>query len=229
MKIKSLFAGDLPKLVVFDLDGTLIDSVPDITVAIDKMLVARGYQPAGEGNVRNWVGNGAKTLVKRALSFAGVQSDPGQPAFEAAFNDYQNFYKEKYCERSTIYEGVKEALDAFKALQIPMAVATNKGKHLAEPILEAIGLASYFEAIIGGDCLPRRKPHPDALLHIAETLGIAPEQSLMVGDSKNDVGAARAARYKVVCYKHGYNYGEDVALVAPDMLFDRMDEIVAGE
>ncbi|HET8706621.1 MAG TPA: phosphoglycolate phosphatase [Pseudomonadales bacterium] len=227
MKIKNLFDGDLPKLVVFDLDGTLIDSVPDITVAIDKMLTSRGYSAAGEENVRNWVGNGAKTLVKRALRYANVESDPGQPEFDEAFDAYQAFYKEKYCERSTVYQGVKETLDAFKAQQIPMAVATNKGKHLAQPILEAIGLAPYFETVIGGDCLPRRKPHPDALLHIAELLGVAPEQSLMVGDSKNDVGAARAAGYKVVCYKHGYNYGEDVALVAPDLLFDQMDEIVS--
>lgn len=227
MKIQSLFNGELPQLVVFDLDGTLIDSVPDISIAIDRMLAKRGFSEAGEANVRNWVGNGAKTLVKRALRFAGVDAEPDQPEFESAFNDYQRFYKEKYCDLSTLYSGVVETLEAFKAREIPMAVATNKGKHLAQPILEAIGIAQYFEMVIGGDCLPRRKPHPDGLLHIAEQLGVAPERSLMVGDSKNDVGAARAARYKVVCYKHGYNYGEDVALVAPDLLFDQMAEIIA--
>lgn len=226
MKIKELFSGELPQLVIFDLDGTLVDSVPDICVAIDRMLLGRGHIPAGENNVRNWVGNGATTLVKRALRHAGENWEPDHEEFKAAFSAYQQYYKEKVCEHSSVYAGVIPALNALKAEAVPMAVVTNKGKSIAEPLLKEIGLAPYFQMVLGGDCMPRRKPHPDALLHVAEVLGAAPENCLMVGDSKNDVGAARAAGFKVVCYKHGYNYGEDIALVAPDRVFDRMDEII---
>ena len=188
--------------IFFDLDGTLVDSVPDLTVAVDAMLRQLGLPPRGEDKVRQWVGNGAEKLIRRALADdeAGEApdelADQARPLFFAA-------YREHICVYSRLYPGVVDGLGALYAEGLRLACVTNKRAELALPLLETIGIGHFFDTVIGGECTPRHKPAPDALLLAAERLQVDIDRGLMVGDSVNDVGAARNAGCPVVCVPYG--------------------------
>jgi phosphoglycolate phosphatase len=226
--VRSLFSGGMPKAALFDLDGTLVDSARDLTLAVDAMLAAMGRPAAGEDNVRSWIGNGANMLVRRAL--AGT-SDPATVALvpEAVAVQAQLSFRDAYARvngrAAVLYPFVVEALDTWAALGIRMAVVTNKPRPFAEPLLHGLGIADRFVLVIGGECLPQKKPHPQPLLHAAAELGVEPADCLMVGDSSNDVGAAHAAGMRVICRRGGYNHGEDIALSRPDAVFDCFTEL----
>lgn len=224
--MKSLFQGRYPQAVLFDLDGTLVDSVPDLTQAVDRMLVAFGMPAAGESAVRQWVGNGAQMLVKRAL--AGQLTVPEQE--DARFNDaYQlflQFYAESTADKSVLYPGVLECLQKLKALQIKMAVVTNKPMQFTTPMLAGFAIDAYFDVVLGGDSLAVKKPAPEPLWQAMKKLDVDVADTLMVGDSVNDLQAARAAGCPVVCVPYGYNHGEDIADSKPDLLVERLDQLI---
>ncbi|AUM13799.1 phosphoglycolate phosphatase [Ketobacter alkanivorans] len=229
IKLTGHFQGHLPQLIAFDLDGTLVDSVPDIAAATDRMLVALGHPAAGEQRVRSWVGNGAGLLVKRALA------DSYDPAAVAAVSDaefdpamaaFREYYAEENGRLTRLYAGVSDVLNAFYDLGVPMAVITNKPKIFADPLLAELDIARYFELVLGGECLPQKKPHPMPLEQASRQFGVSSARSLMVGDSRNDVEAAKAAGWVSAALTYGYNHGEPVANSEPDWLLDDFRELI---
>ena len=226
--ITSLFDGELPEFVGFDLDGTLVDSVPDITLAVDRMLVAMEMIPAGEWKVRSWVGNGAAKLVQRALADAldEVEENLNADFFQQGMEHFQHFYGEVNGQFSQLYPGVSEVLEALSVAQVPMAIITNKPKHFADPLLEHLDIAGYFELVVGGECLPQKKPDPMPLLHCCDFFQVEPTRCLMIGDSRSDIEAAKAAGFRSVAMTYGYNHDEPVANTDPDWLVSDFRELL---
>ncbi|GGY34802.1 phosphoglycolate phosphatase 1 [Bacterioplanes sanyensis] len=213
-----------PQAVLFDLDGTLIDSVPDLTQAIDAMLQHLGNAAAGEEKVSHWVGNGADALVRRALcdgdENAAMALTPEQVEGPRALFDQA--YLQTLQHASGVYPGVE---DCLQALPVPMALVTNKPRCFTEPLLESLGWSSRFAVVVCGDDLAEKKPHPAQLWAACECLGVAPEQALMVGDSRNDIQAAKAAGMACAAVSYGYNHGEDIAISEPDWLLDDLRQL----
>ncbi|MFZ0497596.1 MAG: phosphoglycolate phosphatase [Steroidobacteraceae bacterium] len=192
-----------PALVIFDLDGTLIDSAPDLAAAINTMLAGYGREPLAVAEVRRMVGDGVAMLVARAL--AARDCEPEDPA--AAERSFTRHYESNATSLTTVFPGAVRALQALSAAGIALAVCTNKPARLAAGILDSLGLAGYFARVIGGDSLPFRKPDPRMLLSLLEAFGVGPEGSLLVGDSEVDAATARAAGMPFVLMKHGYRRG----------------------
>lgn len=209
--------GFLPKLVMFDLDGTLVDSAADIAVALNRALADLALPGVEEWQVREWVGRGAGRLVQRALLHL-LPAAPHNEWHERLLARFLAHYGEHVCARSTIYPGGRELLAACRAQGIALACVTNKPYALARDLLAALGTLEQFDLLLGGDSLPHKKPHPGALLHCLRHFELTPDQALMVGDSRNDVEAARAAGVRVAAVTFGYNHGEPVAASRPDWL-----------
>ena len=222
-----LLAGRLPRLVMFDLDGTLVDSVPDLAAAVDAMLLSLGRSPAGSEQVRNWVGNGARVLVRRALAgdlqHEGVAEADAEQALEVFLAAYANSHG-----LSAIYPGVRETLKWLKQQGIEMALITNKPERFVGPLLDDLRIGRYFRWIIGGDTLPQQKPDPTALLHVLKMAGVSPGEALFVGDSRSDVLASKAAGVACVAMSYGYNHGRPIAEESPALVIDDLRELLPG-
>jgi len=226
-RLEQLFDGRLPRLVMFDLDGTLMDSVPDLAAAVDKMLMLLGREPAGIERVRDWVGNGSRVLVRRALAgqlnHDGVADELADEALALFMQAYSGGH-----ELTTVYPGVRECLDWLREREVKLAIITNKPAQFIEPLLEEKGLAGYFQWLVGGDTLPQQKPDPAALFWVMDKAGVAPGESLFVGDSRNDVRAAKAATVRCVALTYGYNHGEPIADEQPALVLGDLRELVAS-
>lgn len=215
-----------PSMVLIDVDGTLVDSVPDLAYCVDEMLKKMGMQPHGEAAVRNWVGNGVVRLVERALT-NDLDGYPEQAQLDQAMPLFNSLYSVHHSDRSSLYPGVAEGL-AFlqKNKSISIGCVTNKAEAFTIPILKSLGIHDEFEIIVCGDTLEKKKPDPMPLLYAAKHLDVLPENSLMLGDSKSDVQAARAAGFDIICMSYGYNHGEDIHLYEPDAVIDSMTELL---
>ncbi len=214
------------RAILFDLDGTLVDSAPDLTAAVNQMLAEQDQPPVQEEQVRNWVGNGARRLVARALTGADdgeVEDEQLDPALERFFA----FYEAGVYVHSHPYPGVVEGVRALAAAGYRLAVVTNKPRRFAEPILERMGIAAQIDAVVGGECTEARKPDPEPLRLAMERLGAASATVLMVGDSATDVEAARNAGIPVVCVPYGYRRGVGLEDLAADALIDELTELPA--
>jgi len=217
----------LPQLIMLDLDGTLVDSVPDLAIAVDQMLTELDRPKAGESKVRDWVGNGASMLVARALSDALEPQSCHQEGelYDAAYLAFLKAYAESNGRYAQIYPGVEAALEKWTQQKIPLAVVTNKPMLFTKALLKSLRLSRYFHFVVGGDSLPQKKPDPAPLQHIMNQLEAAPEACWIIGDSKHDVQAGRAAGCKVAAVTYGYNHGESIADSEPDLLVDRIDQL----
>ncbi|QJQ95370.1 MULTISPECIES: phosphoglycolate phosphatase [Halomonadaceae] len=221
-------------LVTFDLDGTLVDSVPDLAAAVDAVLLAQGLLPAGERKVRDWVGNGSRVLIERALSDAFrrsdsddlVASDLGKDVLEQAHQGFLFHYGQAPSTRTRLYPGVRDALEALAKRGLPMALVTNKPHTFIAPILESFAIAHYFTLCLGGDSLSFKKPDPAPLLHVASHFGMAPRRCLMVGDSRHDITAGKRAGFRTLAVPYGYNHGEPVSDACPDAMVESLAELV---
>jgi phosphoglycolate phosphatase len=213
-----------PEMVLIDVDGTLVDSVPDLAFCVDEMLKQLGMPTRGEQRVRHWVGNGVERLVKRGL-INQLDGEPDEALYAKALPIFRELYAENTSRRSCLYDGVKEALDFLSTTGVKIGCVTNKASEFTLPILRDLGISSYFETVLCGDMVERKKPDPLPLLQSAETLGVSPQASLMIGDSMSDVKAARAAGFGIVCMSYGYNHGEDIRDYDPDAVIDSMDQI----
>lgn len=202
-------------LIQFDLDGTLIDSVPQLAQAVNRMRVQLGFGEAGEQAVRHWVGNGADMLVRRALADA-LGTEPGDELRRAARTAFDAAYDQVADQGLVFYPGVLDTMAALRRAGKRLAIVTNKPYRFVPAILAAAGLSEQFELVLGGDSLPEKKPSPAPLLHVCRQLDVDPARTLMVGDSENDVLAAQAAGMAVVGLTYGYNYGRDIADSGPN-------------
>ncbi len=213
-----------PKLVLIDLDGTLVDSVPDLAYCVDEMMQQVDMPVQGIDKVRTWVGNGVERLVKRALT-GTLDGEPDDALFEKAYPVFLELYKENTSKRSQVYPGVTAGLEWLKQQDLALGCVTNKAEQFTLPLLENLGLLSYFGLVVSGDTLAKKKPDPMPLLHAAEHFGVLPEKSLLLGDSISDVKAARAAGFSVICVSYGYNHGKDIREANPDVVIDSFEAL----
>jgi len=223
--LHGLFGGNLPKLAMFDLDGTLVDSVPDLAAAVDRMLGQLGREPAGIERVRLWIGNGAAVLVRRAL--AGDMRHEGVDDGEAerALALFMRAYADNH-SLTSVYPGVPETLDWLREREVRLALITNKPARFLPELLADKGLDGYFQWVVGGDTLPQQKPDPAALFWVMERAGVTADEALFVGDSRNDVLAARAAGVACVALSYGYNHGRPIAEEGPALVLDALSGLV---
>lgn len=228
--------------VAFDLDGTLVDSAPGLTAAVDNALYALELPMAGEERVVTWIGNGADVLIQRALTWArqeraALRAAQGKPSVDhddipqaeqqAILRKlFDRYYGEVAEEGSFLFPAVADTLGALHAKGLPLALVTNKPTPFVAPILASLDIAKYFTVVIGGDDVKNKKPHPEPLLLVAEKLGLAPADLLFVGDSRNDIQAAKAAGCSSIGLTYGYNYGEPISLSEPDYIFDQFNELL---
>lgn len=215
------------KLIIFDLDGTLIDSVPDLVEAVNHMQKTLGRPVFSESVVRSWVGNGASTLVKRALS-SSVEIDENldETLYKEALALFLASYTKNACVKTKAYPHVNATLQSLQNKGYKMAIVTNKPHIFVEPILNALDMQDFFSLYLGGDSLKVKKPDAGPLLHVCKELGASVQESVMVGDSKNDILAANAANMQSIAVNYGYNYGEDIAIYNPDIIVDDFAEIL---
>jgi len=211
-------------LVLFDLDGTLVDSAADLYRAMNLSLEKLGFATVTEAQVRVWVGKGAAKLCEAVLEHLFGQVDAQQQ--EQLLSTFVDVYAQELCVNTRVYEGVLPFLDYCQTHNITMACVTNKPEHLAKGILGILQLSPYFKIVIGGDSLSERKPHPLPLLHCVELEGTSTAETLMIGDSSNDVEAARRAGIDCIVVSYGYNHGESIYDCQPQQVVDHLAELV---
>jgi len=213
-----------PEMILIDVDGTMVDSVPDLAFCVDEMMKTLGREPWGEAKVRTWVGNGVERLVKRSLTDQ-MEAEPDAALYDRALPIFSALYAENTSKRSSLYPGVREALDYLAGQGYKLGCVTNKAAQFTEPLLKDLGVYDRFAIVISGDTLPQKKPDPAPLLHAARFFDVGPDQALMIGDSVSDVKAARAAGFQIVCMSYGYNHGMDIRDARPDAVIDEMTEL----
>ena len=189
--------------VAFDLDGTLVETLPDLHEAAVRMLAHLGRGAVSESTVRSYVGDGVDRLVKRLLT-ADAEGEPDAQLFEKAAENFRAHYASVLTRASRPFPGAIATLEALRTRGFKLACVTNKPARFTAPLLQGLGLTAYLDLVISGDSLPRKKPDSLPLQHAAQVFGIAPAHLLMVGDSPVDTGAARAAGCPVFCVPYGY-------------------------
>jgi len=213
-----------PEMILIDVDGTLVDSVPDLAYCVDEMMKALDMPVHGEAKVRDWVGNGVERLTRRAL-IGQLDGEPDDALFEKAYPIFLDLYAENTSKRSCLYPGVEEGIAYLKTANYKLGCVTNKASQFTIPLLKDLGVHDHFEIIICGDTLEKKKPDPMPLLHAADFFGVKPENAMMLGDSISDVKASRAAGFQIVCMSYGYNHGDDIRDANPDAVIDSMAEL----
>ncbi|MDY6942820.1 MAG: phosphoglycolate phosphatase [Pseudomonadota bacterium] len=213
------------RAVLFDLDGTLVDSAPDLTVAVNAARQSVGMVAVGVEDVRRWLGNGAQRLVHRALTNDAAEMNAPAERFDVAWPVFLETYQRHVCEASSVYPGGREALESLVSRGYRLGCVTNKPERFTRDLLEKLKLDRFFEVTVAGDTLPVKKPDPAPLLHALGRLGAEPVQAMMVGDSVTDVKAARAAGSVVICVSYGYNHGLDIRAAGPDAVIDSLAQL----
>jgi phosphoglycolate phosphatase len=218
--------GQPVEAVLFDLDGTLLDTAADIALALNRTLAEHGWSPAAQDDVRRMIGRGAPILIERT---AAAQARALDEALHAAMVDrffhHYGALQETNEFDALPYPGARESLQRLHDAGLRIAVVTNKQQRFARGLLELLDLIAWVDLVVGGDSCERRKPDPQPLLFACERLGVAPGRTLMVGDSINDVKAARAANIPVLCVPYGYNEGRDPRELPCDALIDTLADL----
>ena len=204
---------------MIDVDGTLVDSVPDLAYCVDEMMIALGKPPIGNEKVRLWVGNGVPRLVERALT-GQLDGVPNNDEFDKAFPIFLDLYSRNSCVRSHLYDGVMEGLNYLMSKDYLIGCVTNKAEQFTTPLLKSLGIFDYFKIVISGDTLEKKKPDPLPLIHSANFFKLNPKECLMLGDSVSDVKASRAAGFNIICMSYGFNHGNNIADENPDLVID---------
>jgi len=218
---------DRARAVAFDLDGTLVDSAPDLALAANAMLSALGHPALGEERVAAAVGDGVDTLVVRALT-ESTGAAPDAPSLERAATLFRELYARRLFDAGRVYPGVTEGLEGLAGRGLPLGCITNKASRFTSPLLGQAGLAKWLAFVECADSPEQRKPAPYLLLKAAADLGIAPRELLFVGDSALDVAAARAAGCPVVLVGYGYNRGRPASEAGADAVIASIAELAAS-
>ena len=212
------------KLLIFDLDGTLINSIPDLSMAVNQMLKSLNADPIPLEKIKIFIGNGAKTLVTRSLNYTH-ENKVSKELFDKAFPMFMNAYKENPCQETFLYPGVTETLEYLYDKSYKMMICTNKPIEFVEPISNKLEIEKYFHNWIGENSLPEKKPSGQPLLHLAKEANIPIEQCLMIGDSKNDIISATNAKMESVGLSYGYNYEEDISHYNPTVVLEEFKNL----
>jgi phosphoglycolate phosphatase len=216
-------------VLLFDLDGTLVDSGPDLALAVNRTLKELNKATFEQDTIHHWVGNGAKVLIERALSGSStIDKQLEESRVQEALAIFLKHYQQCLCIESVLYDDVQQGLFTLKAAGFRLAIITNKPAIFIQPILTGLGIDNVFELLIGGDTLAEKKPHPAPLYYALEQLNVTAEQCVMIGDSKNDILAAKTANIDSVGLTYGYNYGEDINQYQPQWCFDTFAELLTA-
>ena len=217
------------QLLIFDFDGTLIDSVPDLADATNAMLTTLGKETYPIETIRNWIGNGSRMLVERAL--VGDVTVPEGALTQAEADHAEQIFFEAYKNlsgsKTVAYPDVDSGLKQLYAAGYTLALVTNKPIRFVPKILESFGWQDLFSEVMGGDSLPVKKPDPAPLLHVCDALNVSVAQSVMIGDSRNDMLAGQNANMDTLGLSYGYNYGQDIRELNPTAAFDNFADLVA--
>jgi len=220
----SKIAFDQVKLVLFDLDGTLVDSVGDLAWCGNEMLRNLQMPLHDPQAARRWVGNGLERFVKRVLT-NDMEAEPDETLLATGIEIFKRLYAEHASDHSLLYPGVIETLDYLAGLDLHLACVTNKPEPFTSALIAAMGLSEYFGLVVAGDTTARKKPDPMPLHYAADHFAADYAQCLMVGDSSNDVQAARAAGFSIICVPYGYNHGNDIRDSNPDLVVENLIEL----
>lgn len=218
------------QLVMFDLDGTLVETAPEIMDAVNDTLGALALPLVRQQQVNDWIGHGTLSLLIQALAFStktspeAVRANPSLPAMVDSYNQH---YNARCGTNSRLYPGVQQALDGLRARGVKLAVVTNKESRYTEVVMKAHGLQHCVDQVISGDTLPTKKPDPAGVLACLSAFGVAPERALFVGDSSIDVASARNAGVRVWVLPYGYNMGQPIASCGADRVIDSCAELLA--
>lgn len=210
--------------VLLDLDGTLLDTIPDLAAAANAMRQDLGMAPLDQALLATYVGKGMTVLVQRTLANNPGGTPPDEALLAQGLERFGRHYHRLNGDNTRLYPGVREGLDAFAATGCKLAVVTNKPTEFTRPLLERFGLASLFSAVVCGDTCAKKKPDPMPLLYACEQLGVEPQDALAIGDSVNDAQAARAAGITVLAVPYGYNEGMDVRNLQVDDIVSSIAE-----
>ena len=213
------------ELVMFDLDGTLVDTVSDLTHSLNTMLSTFGKQPVAVAQVRAWIGAGVEELVTRALKGQDggiLKNQVRQQAIEL----FRSHYRMHVCDCSKLYPGALETLNALKFNGAKLACVTNKASVFTRPLISALGLDDLFSFLMCGDQVEHKKPDPMPLLQTCARLNTHPSKSIMIGDSVNDLLAAQAAQVPAICVSYGYSRGQDLTRFTNVKMIDNLTEIL---
>ncbi len=202
MSVSNTNGRDWPKAILFDLDGTLIDSVPDIAAAVNELLPLYDLEEVSVDEVRKMVGNGVRKLVERAFAARGAKLE--KAGLDERHERMMGIYGKHLTGRTTLMEGAEAVLSGYHRAGVKLAVVTNKPEGFSRTILDHFGLSGLMGAVVGGDTCPDRKPEPGMLYHTADLLGVARDDCLMVGDSPADIDAAKNAGMRSIAVRGGY-------------------------
>ncbi len=211
-------------MVMIDLDGTLINTAPDLADSVNIMLQQMGRETWPLEKVSEWIGNGVSRLVKRALT-GTMDGEPDSNDYEKAYALFLKAYGDNVSAKSRPYDGVVAGLNKLKAAGFHLACVTNKAEAFTLPLLADLKLDGYFELVVSGDSLARKKPDPLPLIYACEYFNISPQQGILIGDSANDVKAALAAGMHVMCVDYGYNQGVDLTTLQTQGVIDSLDKL----
>lgn len=211
-----------PAILCFDLDGTLVDTAPDLLAALDHCLKGGGFAPADHSTIRPIIGDGAKTMITRALESQNVR--PDEPQLETLWQTMIEHYRANIAAKSRPFEGATAALERFTQRGVKLAILTNKPLFLTKPLLEALNLTPHFTRITAGDNFPYRKPDPRVLVETLKAAGGNMDNAIMIGDSKTDIDTARNAGIPVIGVTFGYT-DQPMADLTPDRLMTHYDEL----
>ncbi|USH04754.1 phosphoglycolate phosphatase [Grimontia kaedaensis] len=209
------------KAVVFELDGTLVNTAADVRYAAEEMLADLKLPSLNIEHVSDWLGDGSDKLIHRILS-RKIDGSVPDPLFRLGSALFLKAYQRRNHASAELYPGVEVCLRQLTKKKVPMVVVTNQATSLANDLLTQLGIRHHFALVLGRDALQEPKPSPDGLLEAALLLQVNPDQLVMVGGSVNDVNAARAAGCGAVCVSYGYNYGVDIRYAAPDAVLDSL-------
>jgi phosphoglycolate phosphatase len=218
-------------LILFDLDGTLVETAPEIADAVNDTLTALGHAPVAQKQVDDWIGHGTRELLIKALAQAlgaapeAVRAAESFGAIEAEFGRH---YQARCGTRSHLYPRVRESLEALRAAGVKLAVVTNKEGRYTQTVLDVHALTPLFDRVISGDTLAVKKPNPAAIDDCLERFGVARERALFVGDSSIDVATARNGRIAVWALPYGYNMGEPIEACGPDRVIPDLSALTTS-